>query len=151
MKARLKLSLFCSICYNRIFSIKELLLEKCKKIGRFFELDFRALPRSRAFTTSDILNISCRTSIFCLSSVKISNVYLYPFWRNDLDKTTYQKSQNRYFETGSDVIKTKKNIIAFCHKVSCVKISWKSIEAFARNPRNKNGKHFVIKYRTRNV
>ena len=141
MKARLKLNLFCSICYNKIFLGKEILLEKCKKIGRFFELDFRALPRSGAFTSRDIKNISCTTSIFCLSSVKISNVYLYPFWRNDLDKTTYQKSQNRrYFETGSDVIKTKKSIIDLYHKVSYVKISWKSIESFSRNRRNKIGK-----------
>ena len=54
---------------------------------------------------------------------------------------TYQKSQNRrYFETGSDVIKTKKSILDFYHKVSCVKISWKSIEAFSRNPLHKIGK-----------
>ena len=109
MKACLKPNLLCSICYNKIFSGKELLLEKCKKIGRVFELDFRALPRSGAFMSRDIKNISCTTSIFCLSSVKISNVYLQPFWRNALDKMTYQKSQNRrFFETGSDVIKTKK-------------------------------------------
>ena len=141
MIARLKLNLFCYICCNKIFLWKEILLEKCKKIGRFFELDFRALPRCGAFTSRYILNISCTTSIFCLSSLEISNVYLYPFWRNALDKMTYQKSQNRrFFETGSDVIKTKKSIIAFYHNVSCVKISWKSIEAFSRNPRNKNGK-----------
>ena len=124
MKARLKLNLFCSICYNKICLDKEILLEKCKKIGRFFELDFRALPRSCAFKSRYIKNISCTTSIFCLSSVKISNVSLYPFWRNDLDKMTYKKSQNRrFFETGSDVIKTKESIIALYHKVSCVKIS----------------------------
>ena len=50
-----------------------------------------------------------------------------------LDKMNYQKSQNRrYFETGSDVIKTK-NKISFYHLVSDVKFSLKSIEAFSRN------------------
>ena len=34
----------------------------------------------------------------------------------------------------------KKSIIALYHKVSVVKISWKSIEAFSRNRRNKIGK-----------
>ena len=106
MKARLKLNLFCSICYNKIFSGKEILLEKCKKIGRFFELDFRALPRSGAFTSRYIYNLSCTTSIFCLSSLKLSNVYLYPFWRTDLDKMTYPKiSKSAIFQTGSDVSK----------------------------------------------
>ena len=144
MKARLKLNLFCSICYNKIFSGKELLLEKCKKIGRFFELDFWALPRSGAFKSRYIWNISCTTSIFSLSSLKISNVYLYPFRRNDLDKMTYKKSQNRrFFETGSDVIK-QKSVTAFYHKVSCVKISWKSIDAFSRNPWHKNVRKKII-------
>ena len=141
MKARLKLIYFFLHVITKYFHEKSYCWKSAKKIGRFFELDFRALPRSGAFTSRDIKNISCTTSIFSLSSVKISNVYLHPFWRNDLDKMTYQKSQNRrFFETGSDVIKTKKSIIAFCHKVSHVKISWKSIEAFSRNPRNKNGK-----------
>ena len=103
---------------------KKLSLKKREKIGRFFKLDFRALPRSGAFTSRYIKNISCTSSVFCLSSSKISNVSLYPFWRNALDKMTYKKSQNRrFFETGSDVIETKKSIIAFYHKVSVVKIS----------------------------
>ena len=42
-------------------------------------------------------------------AMRVKNVYLYPFWRTDLDKMTYQKSQNRrYFEIGSDVTKRKK-------------------------------------------
>ena len=54
---------------------------------------------------------------------------------------TYQKSQNRrYFETGSDVIKIKKSVLNFCCEVSDVKISWKSVEAYSRNPLYKNGK-----------
>ena len=60
MKARLKLNLFCSICHNKIFSGKELLLEKCKKIGRFFELDFRALPRFGAFRATQTKMTECR-------------------------------------------------------------------------------------------
>ena len=53
----------------------------------------------------------------------------------------YQKSQKRrYFDTGSDVIKTKKTIINFYPKVSDVKISRKSKEPFSRNQMNKNGK-----------
>ena len=73
--------------------------------------------------------------------MKISNVSLYPFAKNDLDKMTYQKSLNRRFlETGSDVIKTKKSIINFYYEVSDVKISWKSVEAYSRNPLYKNGK-----------
>ena len=68
--------------------------------------------------------------------MKISNVSLHPFGKTDLDKMTYRKSQNRrYFETVSDVIKTKKRIIDFYHKVSDVKISRKS-----RNPLHKHGK-----------
>ena len=141
MKDSLKLNLFCSICNNKIFSGKKLLLGKCNKIGRFFELDFRALPRSGAFTSRYIKNISCTTSIFCLSSMRISNVYLTHFGEPIWTKLPIKiKKNRRYFETGSDVIKTKKSIIAFYHKVSCVKISRKSIEAFSRNRRNKIGK-----------
>ena len=70
--------------------------------------------------------------------MKISNVSLYPFAKNDLDKMTYQKSLNRRFlETGSDVIKTKKSIINFYYEVSDVKISRKSTEPFSRNPLHK--------------
>ena len=72
--------------------------------------------------------------------MKISN---HPFGKTNLDKMTYHKSQKRrYFETGSDVIKTNKNtcIINFYHKVSDVKISRKTIEPFSRNPLHKNGK-----------
>ena len=73
--------------------------------------------------------------------MKILNVSLYPFAKNDLDEMTYQKSLNRRFlETGSDVIETKKSIINFYYEVSDVKISWKSTEPFSRNPLHKNGK-----------
>ena len=73
--------------------------------------------------------------------MKISNVYLYPFWRNDLDKTTYQKSQNRrYFDTGSDVIKTKKSTLNFFDYLSFLKISRKSIYPSPRNRSDKIGK-----------
>ena len=77
MKARLKMSLFCSICYNKIFSRKELLLEKCKKIGRFFELDFRALPRFGAFiATHTKITLVCPPSIFYHSWKFESNIFI---------------------------------------------------------------------------
>ena len=117
------------------------MLEKCKKIGRFFELEFRALPRSGAFTSRYILNLSCTTSILSLSSLNILHVYLYPFWRSNLDKMSYQKSQNRRcFKTVSDVLKLKESVFNFFYEVSAEKISWKSIEAFSRNPLHKKSK-----------
>ena len=52
----------------------------------------------------------------------------------------------------------KKSIIDFYHKVSCVKISRKSIEAFSRNPLHKISKwhwtpltrHYLVHFRVKN-
>ena len=54
MKGRQKLHHFCSTCYHKIFMSKELLLKNIEKIGRFFKLDFRALPRFGAFWPRDL-------------------------------------------------------------------------------------------------
>ena len=141
MKVRLKLNLFCSTYYYKIFSRKELLLKKCQKIGRFFELDFRALPRSGTFTSRYIKTYILHN--FNLLSIIHENFKCLSLpilekrsGQNDLSKIT----KSSIFRNRKWRHQNKKSIIALYHKVSCVKISWKSIDPFSRNRRNKNGK-----------
>ena len=54
IKGRQKLQLFCSTWYHNIFMSKELPMKNIKKIGRFFKLDFRALPSFDAFWARDL-------------------------------------------------------------------------------------------------
>ena len=139
MKARLKLSLFCSICYNKIFSRKELLLEKCKKIGRFFELDFRALPRFGAFiATHTKITLVCPPSVFYHSWKFESNIFI----RSEEVGKTMRPSEN---QKNDDIFSDrkwhhqnkKKNVLNISKYVSVLKISRKSVEPFSRNPLHK--------------
>ena len=136
MKARLKPNSFGSICYNKIFSGKEQLLKNCKKNRKLFELDFRSLPRSSAFTSKGILESMLHNfNILSIIHENFKCLFL-PVkekrsGQNDLSKITKSSIfRNRKWRN-----QNTKGITAFYNKSSDVKISWKWIEAFSRNPR----------------
>ena len=134
--------LFCSLCYNKIFSGKELLSGKCKKKKKraLFRTLFRAPPPFGDYTSEDIKTPGTKLQSFIYHP---SNFQIFLFTRFGTPIWIKWRIENHKIVNISklEVTSSKQiSIIDLHYAVSDVKISRQSIESFSRNPQNKSGK-----------
>ena len=109
-----------------------------QKNRALFQTRFSSPTALRRFYSYTHKNHPGLSPICLLSFLKIWIKYLHSFRRSRKDNETLWKSEKwRYFATGSDIIKIKKNVLNISKYVSVLKISRKSVEPFSRNPLHK--------------
>ena len=139
MKARLKLSLFCSICYNKIFSGKELLLEKCKKNQALFRTRFSSPTALRRFYIQKHLkpqvlqfqsfiyhpwkfqmSLFTRLGETIWTKWPIKNHKIFDISKPEVTSSTHKKSISRFLSKGIMYENFKKSIERF-QEILCTK------------------------------